>query len=85
MNRDETLRHVLDWIDTDRYDPMRGVPRIGECTADHYWWDDECWYTEDEKDQIQTNAWWAKRLPPLRPINQIKHEWGQSYNEEITP
>jgi hypothetical protein len=75
-----------EWIiTTERYDASMGTPRMGECSADHDWWDDECWYTEEEKDAMWANAHWKRLLGPLRPITQTKHEWGQAYNEEITP
>lgn len=80
------MRDFAAWVEKhDAFDPMRGIPRLGDCTADHRWWDDECWYTDDEKDEMQANAYWNRLLSPRRPFAQTKVEWGQSYSPDLTP
>jgi hypothetical protein len=82
MNR-EAMSILAGWVEKyDDFDPYHGlVTPIGPCEAGVSWWDDRCWYTEDEKDQMASNAYWAKRLPKRGPVTQQKVEWGQSYSE----
>lgn len=64
---------VAKFLEAMGPDPYDGL-RIGDCTG--YWWEDECWYTEEEKDDMAASAYWHKYLVP-RPkrIDQKKVEW----------
>jgi hypothetical protein len=86
---DTTATIIAAWIEdtvangrTPALTRMVEESRLGDCTADHDWWDAECWYTDDEKDEMAVNAAWSRFLPPMRPIDQTKHEWGQAYNND---
>lgn len=65
---------VAKFLEAMGPDPYDGL-RLGDCTG--YWWEDECWYTEEEKDAIVTNRIWREHygVRLSKPVNQKKVEW----------
>jgi hypothetical protein len=46
------------------------LPLPQDCTAEDKWWEDVCWYTDEEKWEEWRNAYWLAQLGPRKPLNE---------------